>query len=505
MSETGFQCCNAPDGGVKNHRDHSVGWLSNLTDTPQGEEPERIFSMKNVYLQVAVVSLFAVGSMTTIASASDNDIKYCRGFLEQVKWPEPGKEYSMDDYHGMVNNNDRKVKRAKYCFDKQLDGKDQAAFVDELNKAIQDYRDKRKKLVEASDALLARTKKIEAELKSLTQDCKRLGEQLNDPNLDGAALKALEERVGKIQQKAKEMEQQSDYRSSAWYSSFTKVKKDAERALERGRVLAAQKDQLRTLEEGAAIKRMASYSQEDVYDLKKVEAAFLSATKDQIFYFNKEQGRPDYHPTPAHAQDVLDAKSLKLTSLQLEIWNGVRPYSDKSKYESMNAHTPSILWSVDGSWGFFVAFDGAVYRTRMVQGGKPAFSTGTPPRKSWPKPAQNLYLSTGDLQVYEGAGLIPKGTIKKLESGRDALNKCTARISRKFDPAYKKIERANITERTRENRLDQLDAKVARQMHRTCKGMIRKINSIVGKVVKKRKNQRLTLAKRVASHLAKFK
>ena len=100
---------------------------------------------------------------------------------------------------------------------------------------------------------------------------------------------------------------------------------------------------------------------------------------------------------------------------------------------------------------------------------------------------------------------MPQGTIKKLRAGQVALNKCTARVGRKFDSAYKAIERANITERTRENRFQQLDDKASRQTHRACQVKVKHINAIVGKIVNNRKRQREALAKRVAAHLAKIK
>jgi hypothetical protein len=259
----------------------------------------------------------------------------------------------------------------------------------------------------------------------------------------------------------------------------------------------------------SVVARMPELGPDDLHDLAKVEAAFAAARPEDFVRVKAYDHTWDrftsrYQPTPRHGQDALTRMSPDQYR-SARIWSVVAPYADADGQRDvpLAPDQPALVWYADQGDLITIDVDAQIHRTPVIAGGRNqpdelAFERGLAAKARWPGTKMDTgYLSTGDLQVLEQAGQVKAGTLAQLQKAATAIDRCAARIWDGARKQFSAIEAANVTERTRENRYQQLYDTLWRQAERACKKEVRAFESAYRKAADARTAARRKTAARL--------
>ena len=268
------------------------------------------------------------------------------------------------------------------------------------------------------------------------------------------------------------------------------------------------------IKKNTVVTALEGYKPDDVYDMDKVTAAFAAARKEMFYTLDLPDGngRGDYWPTPDHKKDPLGLMTTQKLGDSQAFWEGIHPYPDfRLRTSPIPTNTPLLIWHIEGTWAVAVSFDGAVFKQEVkiyhhsYNKNFIAFKQTVAPKSKWPKPFYNKAISTGDIQVWENAGAVEAGTIEKLMKLKEQITTCSDKTWAKYDRQFDRIDNANITERTRENRYNNLARKVERQVvNKKCKRLIGKFEKITKGITKTWMKRRKAMYKQASTRLAEF-
>ena len=123
-----------------------------------------------------------------------------------------------------------------------------------------------------------------------------------------------------------------------------------------------------------------------------------------------------------------------------------------------------MVWEVDSTTIWFLAFDGGRYRLEWEDVAK-----GLPEPSEWPAPLQHTLLKDDDVDFLARTGATPTSDHEKLEGINKAFNQCTKDGWKGFDRKLETLAKKNLTASTRYQRAELMEKKQAEKVERSCR------------------------------------
>ncbi len=251
----------------------------------------------------------------------------------------------------------------------------------------------------------------------------------------------------------------------------------------------------------AVTTRFPEFTQDDAYDLKKVEAAFAKATKDMFVTLSKaDYYAHKYRPVTGHKAEYGGFSiAAKKGKPQWKVtWARGVPRIMVIRYPALRKGTVGLIWrSSKYGHAILVTVGGGRYVTSLGKPGALNYKAGLPPVSQWSAALQHVPLVASDLKVLEASGFLTAGRQKKLETARSKGASCNTRVWKRAKGSFRAIERANLTWSTRRNRISHLRGRLKSRARRSCRHHVRRMKKLLGAAIKERTEQRRSLYNKV--------
>lgn len=235
----------------------------------------------------------------------------------------------------------------------------------------------------------------------------------------------------------------------------------------------------------SVVERLPGFEPEDAGNLAKIREALAAAEPQMLVHVGREVTRDVFRPSPrklgntdyggasgywpADAQWSPEAKGLlghggvAVGRHAKDGGNWIRIHRPEGYPAPLAANTPGIVWEVDSTTIWFVAFDGGRYRLEWdeVAMGLPA--------GPWTPPLQHTLLRDDDVDFLARTGALPVAAHDELTAINQAFNRCTKKGWKGFDEQLESLATKNLTWSTRNQRAELMEKKRTQKVERSCR------------------------------------
>jgi hypothetical protein len=197
------------------------------------------------------------------------------------------------------------------------------------------------------------------------------------------------------------------------------------------------------------------------------------------------------------AKGLLKFGGVPVGSYRRDGGNWIRIHRPEGYPPPLAKDTPGIVWHVDGSSVWFVAFDGGRY---LLEGED--LAEGLPERGAWPPPLQHALLSDDDVDFLGRTGALPKASHERIAAINEAFNKCVDDGWKGFDKEIEKLAAQNLTGSTRAQRLELAEKKRQKKVEKACSKRVAEMEAALVEIIDRRNAEREALFQKMSRQAA---
>ncbi len=260
----------------------------------------------------------------------------------------------------------------------------------------------------------------------------------------------------------------------------------------------------------SVVERLSGFAPEDAGNLDKVRAALAQAEPQMLMHVSRDVDRDVYRPSPrtigntdhggtggywpadeqwsAGAKGLLGHGGVAIGNPNHNSGNWIKIHRPDGYPAPLKANTPGVVWQVDSSTIWFVAFDGGRYRLEWEE-----VATGLPAKDSWPAPLQHTLLKDDDVDFLGRTGAMPTAAYKSLAAINDAYNTCAKNGWKGFDDKVDALASKNLNWSTRNARIEQLNEQRADKVDTACTSHVDAMEDRLVNLIDARNTTRLSM------------
>lgn len=259
----------------------------------------------------------------------------------------------------------------------------------------------------------------------------------------------------------------------------------------------------------SVIEQLPGFRSEDAGDLAKVRKALAQAKPQMLVHTGRAVDRDVFRPSPrkigdtdhggaggywpSNAQWSRDAEGLlahggvPVGRHARDGGNWIRIHRPEGYPAPLAANTPGVVWEVDSTTIWFVAFDGGRYRLEWEDVAK-GLPTG-----AWAPALQHTLLKNDDVDFLARTGAMAKAKHQALEAINKAFNRCTKDGWEGFDKKIDALAKKNLSWSTRAQRAEVMEKERAETVEKACRKHVDAMDDALVSLIEARNAERSAL------------
>lgn len=235
----------------------------------------------------------------------------------------------------------------------------------------------------------------------------------------------------------------------------------------------------------SVVQSLSGFRSEDAGNLDKVREALSKAEPSMLVHVGRTVERDVFRPSPRklgntdyggaggywpadvewnpEGKGLLAHGGVPMGRHDRDGGNWIRIHRPEGYPAPLRAGTPGVVWDVDSTTIWFVAFDGGRYRLEWEE-----VAMGLP-RGEWAPALQHTLLKDDDVDFLARTGALPKTEHDKIAAINKAFNQCTKDGWKGFDEQLDGLAKKNLTWSTRNQRAAVMEKKRVEKVEKTCR------------------------------------